>query len=102
MSASKREKKQKVRRKTYLKRKCRKLSHAPVHRRIAEVGEESQRKVREENARSNDQEFGKSERENEEWRSLKTKAQKTEIQWETPLIKTCHVATACVAPPLCI
>ena len=54
MSMPKREKKQKVRRKTYLKRKCRKLSHAPVHRRIAEVGEESQRKVREENARSND------------------------------------------------
>ena len=36
MSTPKREKKQKVRRKAYLKRKCRKLSHRPVRRRIAE------------------------------------------------------------------
>ena len=36
MSTLKREKKQKVRRKTYLKRKYRKLSHAPVWRRIVE------------------------------------------------------------------
>ena len=76
MFTPKREKKQKVRRKTYLKRKFRKLNHAPVQRRIAKLGEESQRKFGEENAQSNDQEFGKSERENEEWRSLKTKAQK--------------------------
>ena len=63
-----------------------KISHTPVRRRIAEVGEESQRKVGEENAQSNDQEFRKSERENEEWKSLKIKAQKTEIQRETPSV----------------
>ena len=54
MFTLKREKKQKVRRKTYLKRKCRKLNDAPIWIRIVEVGEKSQRKVGEENAQSND------------------------------------------------
>ena len=48
-----------------------------------QFGEELQRKVGEENIQSNDWEFGKSERESEKRRSLKTKAQKTEIQLET-------------------
>ena len=48
-----------------------------------QFGEESQRKVGEENTQSNDWEFGNSERESEKRRSLKTKAQKTEIQRET-------------------
>ena len=42
-----------------------------------------QRKVGEENTQSNDWEFRKSERENEKMRSLKTKAQKIEIEQET-------------------
>ena len=47
-----------------------KLKHAMHHFR-----EELQRKIGEENTQSNDWEFGKSERESEKRRSLKTKAQ---------------------------
>ena len=73
------ENKQEKWRKVYLKKgKCRKLNHA-----MHWLREELQRKVGEENSQSNDWQFGKSERESEKRRSLKTKAQKTEIQRET-------------------
>lgn len=105
MTAPEGEKKQERGREAYSKKgNCRKVNHA-----MHQLGEELQRKVGEENAQSNDWEFWKSERENEKRRSLKTKAQQLKTSGKfksytigafTPLIRTRHVATMGVAPPL--
>ena len=74
--------------------------HCATHR----FREELQGEVGEENAQSNDWEFLDEEKFKNQGLKLKFsgKPKGHTIGALIPLIRTCHVVTSCVAPPLCI